>query len=213
MAAEDPKASFSAGTNLNHLFRGETAVTNIDLRLDVAARMVRQVESEDIEVNERNVNVWGGIQGGIQQTRASRSIVVEGDYDRIIHNNEMLAMGDHIKEVVHGPASEHFKVESEAIMAGGYASLNTLPCKKLMAVADQLCWGGWVEADGVRVEITGVAFRSYIGRQHSTGARVVRGVTYIDDFMSRTEQFSNLNDHQANVVHAGTPASGMHVEL
>jgi len=193
----------------SNLFRAETAVTNLDLRVDVADRMVRMSESEDIEVDRYNILDFGNLTC----IRAGREIVVDGDYDRDIYMSEMRTMDNgHIKEEVRGPATEHFQVESEAIMAGGYTSLNMGACVRTLGMSDHLCWGGWVEADGARTDIAKVAFRVYFGLQYVAGTRVVRGRTYIDDFKLRNERFGTLSDQQANVTHTGSPGSGTTME-
>ena len=204
--AEPAENGSGGGRNL---FRAETAVTNFDLRLDVAARMVRMSESENMEVDRREVKVFGGLSF----QRGLREIVVEGNYRRNTHEVEMTSIKHgFIKDVVHGPTSEIFAMESESIMAGGYVSLNAGGCAKVLAVADQLCWGGWIEADGLRVFVSKIEFHSYFGVGHTAGARFTYGKNYIDDFLMRAEYFGNLQDLQSNTKWAGTPDSGTVME-
>ncbi|MXY53135.1 MAG: hypothetical protein F4Y86_11520 [Gammaproteobacteria bacterium] len=199
------------GIGANNLFRGETAVTNFDLRLDVAANILRRSMSEDIEVDHQTVNVYGDAS----YARGGRNIVVEGNHSRRVGNSELTALATHghIEETVYGPtAMEHYEVEAEAIMAGGYTSFNAMNCMRLLGLADQLCWGGWVEVDGVRTDIALISFRTHLNRCHMVGSRNFRGSMYIDDYILRREMFGTVADNQTNVVEAGGPGSGTIME-
>lgn len=192
-----------------NIFRAETMVTDVDLRLDVAARMLRVADSEDIEVDERDVRVFGNMAN----IRGGREIVVDGDYARkVVQSNMTMLNKGYVKEEVRGATREQFSVESEAIMAGGFVAFNAGPCQRMLAMSDQLCWGGWVEVDGTRVDIAKFAFRTFIAYNHNVGIRMTRGHNYIDDYSIRRERFGTLRDEQKRSVHSGMPGSDLKQE-
>lgn len=197
----------SYGTNA--LFRAETAITSMDYRLDVAQKIEKFAESEDIEIEDRVEKYhWD-----LNCIRGSRNVEIEGNYNRDTQRGEIILLTNGaIRERVYGPVYQQMSLEAEAIMGGGFISVNVAPYLKLAAVGDHLAWGGWAEADAIRVEIAAFAFRVYFGYQHNMVARILSGNIYIDEFLVRTETFGAMSDLQEIAVYAGTPGSGVIAE-
>lgn len=207
MAEENP-----GDDRLQRLFRGEKAVSSLDLRVDVADDFARATGSDDIVVDERLVDVYGDLTC----VRGDYELVVHGDYERDTDNQEIMVLTNGaVNEEVLGDYQAWFAFESEAIMGGGYTSFNAGLFVRTVGIVDHLCWGGWVEAEGARVDITGhSAFRMYFGYAHTVGARLVRvGRAYVDDFLTRNEHFGSLQDLQTSVTHTGSPGSGTVTEM
>ena len=151
------------------------------------------------------------VRGGLTLVRGSRNVTVEGDYDRNTDDVEMLAVdGTHIREEVRSNVFLHATFESEAIMGGGYVSSNVGPFFRLAGMHDTMAWGAYAEVDVARVEIVyGASIKAYFGYTHNVGARKVFARQYVDDFVTRTENYGTLNDNQTTVVKAGGPGAGV----
>ncbi len=210
---------------MSDLFRSETAISWLDLRLDVADGIVRSAASEDITLAEdRDIRVTGTLTN----IRGSRDITVGGDYTRIVSDDgkkppffqvpfkndyrtrrELFALsGAKITEVVRGGVRLHAKRESEAIVGGGYASQNVGPFLKIAGMYDVMCWGGWTEADVARNEVADAVIKAYYVYAHAAGLRVASAYHYFDDFVQRIENFTTLNDNTTLAEELDGPGSG-----
>lgn len=201
-----------SGNGGNELFRAETAISWLDLRLEVGAGIVRVAQSEDLELSgDRTVNM----RGGLRNLRGSRDVTVHGNYNRDTAEAEMIVLSaSKVREDVHSDVVLHAEAESEAIMGGGYTAQNVGPYFRLAGMWDTMCWGGWSEIDVVRAEIVdGAVIRSYVGYMHDVGARNAAAYHYIDDFTTRVEHFGTFNDNQTTVTESGGPGAGTRTEM
>lgn len=193
------------------VFRAETAITSIDLRLDVGEKIVRSGESESVVLDgERSTHVYGDLSC----MRGKRTTRVAGNYDRHTGRTEMIVLsGGQVSEEVRGNVDIRASFEYETIMGGSYLSTNVGPFMRLLAVSDLLAWGGWVDADMSRVEVAKFCMKCYFAYAHRTLSREVLSYHYLDDFMVRTETFGTLQDNTTLYVDAGEPGSGVTSEM
>ena len=198
-AAEKPDAS--------ELFRHEAAISQMDLRLEVAHRVERYIkEDERIALDEKLVYAWGDLSF----VCGSRSRTIEGNYTRTTGGTEIFMMShDTFNEEVHGGVSVDMSVESEIIMGGGYLGTVIGPYMRICGWTDFLAWGGWAEADVVRAEVGTLMVHSMMNFVHTAGVRALAAYTFFDDFTQRNENFGTLVDNTLTVTHAGTPGSGV----
>ena len=201
----------SSDGGFNDLFRAETAISWLDLRLDVGAKIERVTDTEDVELAEdRTVRVLGGLT----QLRGSLDVTVGGDYTRETKDMDVFAVSSTaITEKVFANVLLHAQLESEAIMGGGYASQNIGLYARLAGMWDTMCWGGWSEVDANRAEIASASIRAHFYYVHRAGMRNLLAYHYIDDYSTRVEDFNNLEDQQTTVTEAGGPGSGVHSEM
>lgn len=199
------------GVEVSDLFRSETAISWLDLRLEVADDIARTVRSEDVVLLEdKDIRVMGSLTN----IRGSRDVTVGGDYDRVSDVKDIFAVtGTKITEEVWGNVRLHAERESEAIMGGGFASQNVGPFLRIAGMYDVMCWGGWTEADVARTEVADAVIKAYFTYTHAVGFRTAAAYQYFDDFVSRTEIFSTLNDNTTLAEELGGPGSGEIVEM
>ena len=199
--------SAAAQLDAGVLFRHEAAISQMDLRLEIARHVDRYVEGDErVALDERFLHAWGDLAF----TSGSRSRTVEGDYTRKTDNADVFVVShDSYTEEVHGGVSLDMSLESEAIMGGGYIGTMLGPFMKICGWSDFLAWGGWGEADAVRAEIGNTMIRSMMNFAHTAGFRGLAAYTYFDDFTLRVENIGVLNDSQTAILHAGTPGSGV----
>ena len=206
---QSPDSESGAGRSaaFSDLFRSEAAISQVDLRLEVADRIERYVhEDEDIELTEKLVHAWDDLSF----VCGSRTRTVEGNYERITDTTDIFLLDhDSFNEEVRNGTSVHATLESEVIMGGGYLGTVLGPFLKICAWNDFLAWGGWAEADATRVEIGNVMIRSLWNMAHVAGARCLTAYNYMDDFVMRVENIGTMVDTQTNITHTGSPGSGV----
>lgn len=206
---QSPDSESAAGqaAAFGDLFRSEAAISQMDLRLEVADRIERYVhEDEDIELTEKLVHAWDDLSF----VCGSRTRTVEGNYERITDTTDIFLLDhDSFNEEVKNGVSVLATLESEIIMGGGYLGTFLGPFLKVCAWSDFLAWGGWAEADATRVETGNVMIRSLWNMAHVAGVRCLAAYNYMDDFVMRVENIGTMLDSQANITHIGTPGSGL----
>ena len=198
----------------SRVLRLETAISWLDLRLEVASSIERLAQTEDIELSGDHVTKVGR---QLKSMRGSRSVEVSGDYTRHTYSDrprsgakEIFAV-DHsgIREKVHGGVEVRMAREYEAIVGGGYTSQNVGPFVRVAGMWDTMCWGGWAQVDLTRADIALLLVRAYFYYTHNATARIAAADMYFDDFLNRVEYFGTLNDHQAIQTEGGGPGSGV----
>lgn len=233
---EDSKAGAgepeeNAGPEMSDLFRSETAISWLDLRLDVAESISRTAASEDVVLAEdRDVRIIGSLTN----IRGSRDVTVGGDYVRVVsddgegsHSLAKIAFwkdhaerqdifavsGTKVREVVRGGVRLHADFESEAIVGGGYSSQNVGVYLRISGMYDVMCWGGWTEVDAARTEVAGAAIKAYYTYTHAAATRVAGAHRYVDDFTTRAETFGVFHDYTSMAKELAGPGSGEIVEM
>ena len=135
---QSPDSESGAGRSaaFSDLFRSEAAISQVDLRLEVADRIERYVhEDEDIELTEKLVHAWDDLSF----VCGSRTRTVEGNYERITDTTDIFLLDhDSFNEEVRNGTSVHATLESEVIMGGGYLGTVLGPFLKICAWNDFL---------------------------------------------------------------------------
>ena len=189
----------------SHLFRRESLVSAVDLRVDVADRFNRLVagdEGIDVDVDELVADA------PVTVSRGSRSRHV-GKYRRTTGHEEIVTIGKRYDETVHGGVHQKAKLAAEAIVGGAYANTIAGPYLRLAGWTDYLVWGGWAEVDVVRAELSLLMLRSHFAYAHAVGARSTMASRLIDDFQLRTETFGTLKESGLSYSDAGSPGGGV----
>lgn len=193
------------GERAHRVFRSEVVILEADLRRDVSdALMHTTMGEEDIHLENREVFLHAG-QYSIVRGSRFRQV---GSYERVIDNKDIAAVGEKVEEYVNGPVEVRMQVESESIVGGAYLNVIGGVYTRLAAWSDFMAWGGWLEGDLSRVEISGTAIRSYCLYAHTAGARIARASSFCDDFVLRTENFGMLVDNTATESNVGMPGAG-----
>lgn len=197
-------AEESAQDRMDKLFRREGIVSDADLRLDVAKKISRVIlDDERVDLDSRTTHV----RGDATLSRGELDQQVTGHYAIKLHGDSRI-ISDNVKEVVNGGVELRAQLESETLMAGAYVNTLTGPYLRLCAWADFLAWGGWMEADMVRLEIAGVMLRAYWIYAHAGVVRLTRALILVDDFEKRIETFGIFSDMHLTIMEARTPGSG-----
>ena len=191
------------------LFRSEVVILEADLRADIANHFSHTtMGSEEVFLESRyvkqNLGDWSIVHG-------SRYRQV-GSYERDVGHQDVALIRERVEETVHGPVDVRMQVESEVIMGGAYYNTISGIYKRMAAWADFMAWGGWVEVDALRTEISGVAIRSYCMYLHNVGTRIVKANSLCDDFSVRTENFGTFTESVATETNAGTPGASETME-
>ena len=194
---------------VKRLFRREVLVSEADFRIDVTARMDRGVAGDD---DRRLQQERTRVRGDAAEEHGTLDRHVAGRYERSVGETDLLLVGDRFEERLEGGVDYHAKIETQAIVGGGYAAVVAGPCLRLSGWVDYLGWGAWSESDAARVEIAGAMLRSRLACCHVTGARVLRASTLIDDFANRIETFGTGADTYGTAIHIGAPGSGVTLE-
>ena len=191
------------------LFRREIMVSDADLRLDVGRQLARNVLGNDaVTLVSKEV----GTKGDATVKRGGRERTVGGNYTRTIARDDTYAVGASVTETAKTGVISTMTFENESIIGGSYTNTMAGATLKTCAWSDFLCWGGWLEADVTRIEITGVAIRSYAIYNHAVGARIVMCDRSVDDYQVRNETIGVLIDSTTSVIEAGPPGSGLTLE-
>ena len=189
----------------SHLFRRESLVSAVDLRLDVAdsfSRLVAGDEDIDLDVDELVADA------PIIVSRGARSRHV-GEYRRTTGREEIVTIGKRIDETVHGGVHQKALFAAESIVGGAYANTIAGPYLRLAGWTDFLAWGGWAEVDVVRAELSLLMIRSHYAYAHAIGARTTMASRLIDDFQVRTETFGTLSESGLSYSETGSPGGGV----
>ena len=198
--AEDEETKDSS-----HLFRRESLVSAVDLRLDVAdsfSRLVAGDEDIDVDLDELVADA------PITISRGARSRHV-GEYRRTTGREEIVTIGKRIDETVHGGVHQKALFAAESIVGGAYANTIAGPYLRLAGWTDFLAWGGWAEVDVVRAELSLLMIRSHYAYAHAIGARTTMASRLIDDFQVRTETFGTLSESGLSYSETGSPGGGV----
>lgn len=201
-------AGAAAAADVARLIRDESAVSEADLRVDVARQVMRYTQKDEEEsVASKSVST----RGPLQIYRGGRTRTVHGNYTRRVDGDETVQAAS-LDERVHGGVDYKAKIESEAMVGGAYVNTVAGVYLRIAGWADYLAWGGWVEADVNRIEIAGVMIRSYMNYVHAAGVRVMAASRLVDDFLTRTENFGTLTESYGSRSHTGGPDGGTVLE-
>lgn len=194
--------------DISRLVRDEAAVSEADLRVDVARQVVQYTRTDDEEiVDSKTVNT----RGPYQVYRGERKRTVHGNYARRVHGDETVKAKS-IDERVNGGVDYKAKIESEAMVGGAYVNTVAGIYLRICGWADYLAWGGWVEADVNRIELATLMIRSYMNYTHAVGLRTMAANRLVDDFLIRTENFGTLTESYTTKSHTGGPDGGTVLE-
>ena len=196
------------GVDVARLFRREGIVSDADLRVDVAREISAMILGDERErLDNKTVNVLGGhvVSAGSRERR------VEGNLVSHVHADNVNAASK-LEETVLGRVDLRARVEAESIIGGAYVNIVTGGFMRLAVWADYLIWGGYLEADVVRMEVGAGMIRSYMGYVHAAGLRVMAATTLVDDYSNRTEQFGTCNDNTTGDKYLIAPGGGTCLE-
>ncbi len=189
------------------IFRRERIISNAELRVEVARRVARNIlGSEDITLESKQVENTG--EDGTHITRGGRDRTVTGSYTRTLTGSDTFTIGASVTEEARSGVNHTMSSEAESIVGGAYTNVVTGAYMRLAAWCDFLAWGGWVEADVVRIEISAAAIRAYWSYNHAAGAKITVCGKLVDDFRMRNETQSILMDKTVSSADVGTPGSG-----
>ena len=194
--------------DVTRLIRDESAVSEADLRVDVARQVMRYTLKDDEEIVGSKTE---GTRGPLQIYRGGRTRTVLGNFTRRVDGDETVQAGS-LDERVHGGVDYKATIESEAMVAGAYVNTIAGAFLRICHWADYLAWGGWVEADVNRVELSAVMLRSYMHYAHAVGVRTMAASRLVDDFLLRTETFGTLTESYSSKSHTGSPDGGTVLE-
>ena len=198
-----------AGVDMPPHFRNEALISRADLRVDVAKDVSQLIEDdENIRLTSHDMH----IRGNYVMKREGRDRQVTGNYERHVEESETFMIEEAVTEVVNGGVNLQATMESESIVGGAYLNTIAGAYLRIAAWSDFLVWGGWLEADVARIEIAGLAIRSYMYYTHAAGVRVSAVGRLVDDFVMRSENFGILSDSGSQTVHLGSPGSGQIME-
>ena len=206
---DTPNSDPAAPSELERLLRAEGLVSNATLGVDVAATLSRLIGGdESVALDSQTVHA----RGDCEISRGCRSRRVDGTYERSVDKADLELIESVVEERVDGGVDVHASLESEIILGGAYVNTIAGAYLRVTAWADFLAWGGWVEADLARIEISGLMIRSHMTYGHVAGARLVCASSIVDDFTTRTESFGVLNDNALTRFDLGSPGGGITLE-
>lgn len=198
-----------SGSVFDALFRKEGLVCDVDLRIDVAKNMSRTIfGDEEVHLDQRELRS----RGDYVLQRKSRQRRVSGRYERTVSQTETVLAGSSVTERVDGGVKLLATVESEATIGGAYVNTIAGVSVRVCAWTDFLAWGGWLEADLVRVEIAAASIRAHMIYAHAAAVRVTVAKKLVDDWVLRTETFGTLVDNTSMKMQLGGPGSGQTME-
>lgn len=189
----------------SHLFRNESLVSAVDLRVDVADnfnRLVAGDEEVDLDADELEADASVSIVRGSRTRRV-------GSYRRRTKHEEVFTIGKRIDETVNGGVHQRVLFAAEAIVGGAYANTIAGPYLRLAGWSDFLAWGGWAEVDLVRAELSLLMARSHFTYAHAVAIRKTSASRLIDDFQVRTENIGTLAESGLLYSDAGSPGGGV----
>lgn len=202
---EGEAMSDDAGERGKRLFRGEVVVLEADVRAEIANQIDRTtMGTEEVFLDRSTLVQTTGDSSFVRGSRYRRA----GSCTREVGEVDAAMLGSRYEERVEGGVDVRMQVESEAIMAGAYYNQVLGAYTRVAAWADFMAWGGWMEADANRTEISGLAIRSYCLLTHNTGVRAVRATSFCDDFTVRTENFTTCSDNTGSENNVSMPGAG-----
>ena len=205
--SEPSEADYSHG--FANLFRNESLVSNVDLRVEAAKHYSRfVVGDEEVSVEDAIF----GTNGSMGIDRGSRDRTA-GSYEQLTVDSEvMLAATESVEETVEGGVHVMAAFGAEAMVGGVYAHTIVGPYLRVAAWTDFLAWGGWAEADATRCELSLLMLRSHFGYAHTAGVRLTMAARLIDDFQTRQITKGALTITGTTYQELGDPSGGVQNE-
>ena len=194
------------------LFRKEGLISEVDLRVDVTRNMSRTVKGEESIKLSEDKSIHS--RGNYTVTRASRTRRVGGDYERSIATADNYTItGGQIFEQVDNGVNYVARQEQQIIMAGPYVNTVAGPAMHIGAWLDALIWGGYMEADGVRIELSATAVRSYMTSAHVSAMRIMRTNRLMYDIGTQTFNTTTKVKRRETYILVGTPGAKMELNV
>ena len=204
-STQDAEELAIALRNFSKYFRSETLVTETDLRVDVANSLYRSVlGNETVDTVTHDTH----LRGDFVQMAGERDRTA-GSYERSTDNDETFVIDGSYSETVNGRMTVKAALSAESMVGGTYTNTISGAYLRLAAWCDQLVWGGWLEADLVRMEMAGVMIRSHVTFAHAALVRATFASRVVDDSVYRMEHFALMTPCHAHYLSAGVPGSGV----
>ena len=189
----------------SHLFRNECLISDVDLHVGVAKSYSRVVVGdEDVSVTTRLL----GANGSMNVVRGSRDRTA-GSFEHRTDNEITMNVSNSVEENVEGPVHLTAGFAAEAMVGGPYVNTIAGVYMRLAGWTDFLVWGGWVEADAIRCELSLLMIRSHVAYVHAAGVRMTAAARLIDDFQTRSLNQGVVSISGATYMEAGDPAGGI----
>lgn len=209
MADDDTAQEIEKQERIKRIFRRECLITDAELRVDVADEVLKTVSgNENISLESKSIVS----KGNASVIRGSRDRLVNGNYQRQT-GSDTYKLGTSITENVAGNVNQFMKFEAEHIIAGSYNGLYLGAYIRTSAWSDFLIWGGWLEVDVLRIEITGMAIKSYVIYNHAIGARITLAGVFVDDQTIRNEYIGASVLNAASKGELRAPGGGQILEV
>lgn len=192
------------------LFRGEGAISDADLRVDVAKEVTQLIVADE---RTRVISKKANVRGASSLRTGSRDRHIRGNYTRKIHGRDAVAPGGMYREDVLGGVHLNALKDGESIVGGAYINMVTGGFMRMAAWLDGLYWGGWLEVDVMRMELSGAMIRAYMGYVHAAGMRICAAATLVDDWSSRNETFGACMDQTTGDNYLIAPGGGDSLEV
>ena len=207
-AAPTGQAAGEQSRDLSHLLRNEGLVSDAEMRIDVAKNYERTVlGDEDVQLKS---SVFG-TNADMTFVRGARARSA-GNYEHVTNSDVMMTIGSSVNEVVGGGVHLMARISAESMIGGAYANTIAGAYLRFAAWVDMMAWGGWVEADMTRAELSLLMIRSHMGYAHAAGVRTTVAARLVDDFQTRTENFGTFISTGATYQEAGSPGAGTYNE-
>jgi hypothetical protein len=192
----------------SHLIRNEGLVSDAEMRIDVAKNYNRTVlGDEDVQLKS---SVFG-TNADMTLVRGARARSA-GSYEHVTHSDMLMTIGSSVNETVGGGVHLMARISAESMVGAAYANTIAGAYLRFAAWVDMMAWGGWVEADMSRAELSLLMIRSHMGYAHAAGVRATVAARLVDDFQARTENFGTLSITGATYQEAGSPGAGTYNE-
>ena len=209
MTEDTQQTPESPQSDIQRIFRREVMISDADLRVEVANEISRTISGDEvINLDEKNIDVGGDAT----ISRTGRDRTVTGEYKKRVTGQEMLSIGTSVQEEVRGLVKINARQEAEAIIGGAYTGTHIGALLRITGLSDFLCWGGYLEADVIRIEIAAMQIRAYVTYAHAVGAKVSVHSRYIDDEAVRVPNVGVDNDNTTTVQTVGVPGSVIAME-
>ena len=187
------------------LFRTESFVTEVAERCETADSYEHVVFGpESVRVNEMQIEV----EGNLAERHGERDREA-GDHEHSTDKDEIELIAEEVEEEVHGRTIHTAAYSAEGMVAGAYVNVVTGAYLRAAGWVDLMAWGGWIEADTVRMDLALLMVRSHVGYAHASSIRAVAASRLVDDFVLRTENFGLMFDSGLNQTSVGGPGSGI----
>lgn len=209
MASDNDATDLERQKKIKRIFRRECLITDAELRVDVANEVLKTViGNESISLESKSIVS----KGNASVIRGNRERIVNGNYHSQANSVSYKVTGS-VTETVTGNVNQFMKFEAEHIIAGSYNALYRGAYIRTSVWTDFLIWGGWLEVDVLRIEMTGMAIKSYAVYNHAIGARITLAGAFVDDQTFRNEYIGAAVLSAASKGELRAPGGGQVMEV